>query len=63
MQIQLCLEAAVRAFYEFGFQFIVVQDACATRDVKLVNKTVKAKDVHIAIFLFSSNLSKQAYIP
>ena len=49
MQTQLCLEAAVRAAHDFGFQCVVVQDACATRDVKFGNKKVKAEDVHTAI--------------
>ncbi len=49
MQTQLCLEAAVRAAHDYGFKCIVVQDACATRDVKFGGRTVKAADVHTAI--------------
>ena len=49
MQTQLCLEAAVRAAHDFGFQCIVIQDACATRDVTFGDKTVKAEDVQATI--------------
>jgi nicotinamidase-related amidase len=49
MQTQLCLEAAVRAGYDFGFECVVVQDACATRDVKFGDKIVKAEDVQTSI--------------
>ena len=49
MQTQMCLEGAVRAAHDFGFECIVVQDACATRDVKFAGKTVKAEDVQTAI--------------
>jgi nicotinamidase-related amidase len=45
MQTQMCLEAAVRAAYDYGFECVVVQDACATRDLKFGGKVVKAEDV------------------
>jgi nicotinamidase-related amidase len=49
MQTQLCLEAAVRAAHDFGFDCIVVQDACATRDLKYDNRLVKAEDVQTGV--------------
>jgi nicotinamidase-related amidase len=49
MQTQMCLEAAVRAAHDYGFECIVVQDACATRDVKYNDKIVKAEDVQTTI--------------
>jgi len=48
MQTQMCLEAAVRAGHDYGFECIVIQDACATRDLKFNDKIVKAEDVHIS---------------
>lgn len=45
MQTQMCLEAAVRAAHDLGFECIVVQDACATRDLKFGDKVAKAEDV------------------
>jgi nicotinamidase-related amidase len=49
MQTQLCLEAAVRAGYDLGFECIVVHDACATRDVKFGDKITKAEDVQTSV--------------
>ena len=49
MQTQMCLEGAVRAAHDYGFDCTVVQDACATRDVKFGDKMVKAADVQTAI--------------
>lgn len=49
MQTQMCVEAAIRAGYDFGFECVVVQDACATRDVKFGDRTVKAEDVQTSI--------------
>lgn len=46
MQTHMCLEAAVRSAYDFGFECVVIEDACATRDVKFMDKIVKAEDVH-----------------
>lgn len=46
MQTQMCVEAATRAGYDFGFECILIGDACATRDVKFAEKVVKAADVH-----------------
>jgi len=45
MQTQMCLEAAVRAAHDFGFECIVIHDACATRDLKFNDKIAKAEDV------------------
>jgi len=46
MQTHMCVEAAVRAAVDFGFNCILIQDACATKDVKYGDKVVKAEDVH-----------------
>jgi nicotinamidase-related amidase len=48
MQTHMCLEAAVRAGHDYGFECIVIDDACATRDVKFLDKIVKAEDVQIS---------------
>jgi nicotinamidase-related amidase len=49
MQTQMCLEAAVRAAHDFGYECLVVQEACATRDLKFGGKMVKAEDVQTAV--------------
>ncbi|MCX6249675.1 MAG: cysteine hydrolase family protein [Bacteroidetes bacterium] len=46
MQTQMCVEATTRAAYDYGFTCIVVQDACAARDLKFGDRTVSAADVH-----------------
>jgi len=45
MQTHMCVEAAVRAAHDYGFECIVIGDACATRDVKFQDKIVKDEDV------------------
>lgn len=46
MQTHMCVEAATRAAYDLGFNCIVIEDACATRDLKFKDKIIKAEDVH-----------------
>lgn len=46
MQTHMCLEAATRAASDYGFNCIVIEDACATRDLTYNNTVVKADDVH-----------------
>lgn len=46
MQTHMCLEAAVRAAHDYGFECVVVEDACATKDLTYNNRVVKAEDVH-----------------
>lgn len=49
MQTHMCMEAAVRGGHDYGFECVVIADACATRDVKFNDKTVKAEDVQTTI--------------
>lgn len=46
MQTQMCLEAAVRAGHDYGFKCLVIEDACATRDLKYGETVIKAEAVH-----------------
>lgn len=46
MMTHMCVEAAVRAAHDLGFECVLVKDACATRDLKYGDKTVSAADVH-----------------
>ena len=48
MQTQMCVEAAVRAAADYGFEVTVVHDACATRDLTFEGTTVPAAQVHAA---------------
>ena len=49
MMIHMCIDAAVRASNDFGFEVEVIADACTTKDLKYNEQTVKAKDVHNAM--------------
>lgn len=42
----MCIDATTRAAFDYGFNCIVVEDACATRDLIFKDKTIKASDVH-----------------
>jgi len=48
MQTHMCLEAATRAAADYGFECMVIHDACATRNLTFGGKTVQAEDVHLA---------------
>lgn len=48
MQTHMCVEAAVRAASDYGFEVTVVHDACATRDLEFDGTTVPAAQVHAA---------------
>ena len=48
MQTHMCLEAAVRAAYDLGFECVVVEDACATKDLRFGDKIARAEDVHLS---------------
>lgn len=46
MQTNMCLEGATRAAYDFGFECLVIHDACTTKDYVFNGQTTKATDVH-----------------
>lgn len=46
MQTHMCVEAATRAASDYGYNCTVVDDACATRDLKFGEITISAQDVH-----------------
>ncbi len=48
MMTHMCVEAATRAAHDFGFDCILIGDACATRDLKYGDKIIKAADVHLS---------------
>lgn len=48
MMTHMCVEAATRAARDFGFDCILIGDACATRDLKYGDKIIKAVDVHLS---------------
>ena len=42
----MCIDATTRAAFDLGFNCVVAEDACATRDLLFNNKIIKASDVH-----------------
>ncbi len=54
MMTHMCVDATTRAAFDFGFQCLVAEDACATRALTHAGKTVRAEDVHRA-FLAALN--------
>ena len=48
MQTHMCVEAAVRAAADLGFEVTVAHDACATRDLQFGGVRVPAAQVHAA---------------
>jgi nicotinamidase-related amidase len=42
----MCIDATVRAAFDFGFNCTVAEDACAARDLVFRGKTIKAAEVH-----------------
>ena len=48
MMSHMCVDATARAAADFGFQVIVAEDACTTRDLKFGETTIPAEHVHKA---------------
>lgn len=48
MMTHMCVDATTRAAKDFGFGCTVIADACASRDLEVHGKKVKAEDVHNA---------------
>jgi len=48
MMTHMCVDATVRAAKDFGFECTVIGDACASIDLEIDGKVVKAEDVHNA---------------
>ena len=48
MMTHMCVDATTRAAADLGFQVIVAEDACATRDLKYRGTLIPAEHVHKA---------------
>ncbi|MDZ5606061.1 cysteine hydrolase family protein [Bacillus pseudomycoides] len=49
MMTHMCIDATVRAAFDFGFHCTVVHDACATKDLLFKNATIPAVYIHNTI--------------
>ena len=45
MMTHMCVDATTRAAKDLGFTCTLIEDACATKELKLNNYTIKASDV------------------
>lgn len=48
MMTHMCVDATVRAASDFGFECLVIDDACATCNLEFNNEIIKAVHVHQA---------------
>lgn len=67
MMTHMCIDAGTRAAVDFGFECTVIGDACATKDLEIDGKTVKAEDVHNAFlaaleFFYAKITTTQEYL-
>jgi nicotinamidase-related amidase len=46
MMTHMCIDATTRAAKDFGFNCVLICDACATKDLEINGKIVNAEDVH-----------------
>jgi len=44
----MCIDATTRAAFDSGFDCVVADDACATKDLNFRGKTIQASEVHAA---------------
>jgi nicotinamidase-related amidase len=44
----MCIDATTRAAFDLGFKCVVIQDACATRNLEFGGQTIAADQVHAA---------------
>jgi nicotinamidase-related amidase len=58
----MCIDATIRAAFDFGFNCTVAEDACAARDLIFKGKTIKAADVH-ASFMAALSVPYANVIP
>lgn len=42
----MCIDATTRAAFDLGFNCVVAEDACTTKDLLFKGKTIKASEVH-----------------
>lgn len=63
----MCIDAATRAASDFGYQVIVVHDACASRDLAFLGTVIPAHLVHAAYmsalgFAYAKTLSTDEFL-
>lgn len=67
MMTHMCIDATTRAAKDFGFNCILIGDACATKDLEVKGEIVKAKDVQNGFlaalnYFYSSVVTTKEYL-
>ncbi|WP_320243789.1 isochorismatase family protein [Tenacibaculum sp. 1B UA] len=67
MMTHMCIDATIRAAKDFGFECIVISDACATKDLEINTEMVKAKEVQKAFlgalnYYYSTVLTTEQFL-
>ncbi|WP_343328967.1 cysteine hydrolase family protein [Polaribacter staleyi] len=67
MMTHMCVDATTRAAKDFGFECIVISDACATKDIEINNEIVKAEEVQKAFlgalnYYYSTVLTTERFL-
>ncbi len=52
MMSHMCVDTTVRACQDYGYEVVVIEDACATKDLQFRKKRIDAETVH-AVFMAS----------
>jgi nicotinamidase-related amidase len=58
MMTHMCVDATARAAADFGFQVMIAEDACATRDLTYSDTTIPAEQVHKAFLAALTHYGK-----
>jgi nicotinamidase-related amidase len=63
----ICIDTSVRAAFDLGFSCTVIEDACATLDLKYEGEVIEASKVHAAFmsalaFFFAEVVSTNTYL-
>jgi nicotinamidase-related amidase len=59
MMTHMCVHAAVRAAFDFGFECVILQNACATRSLSFHGQDIPAAQVHGAFLAALSGIYGQ----
>ncbi|MDM1293036.1 cysteine hydrolase [Sphingobacterium sp. N143] len=67
MMTHMCIDATTRAAVDLGYTCTVIDDACATLDLEINGKCIKADDVHQAFlaalaFFYANIQSTEKYL-
>jgi nicotinamidase-related amidase len=66
MQTHMCVEAATRAAYDFGYKVQLISDACTTRDLKWEDSIIEWDKVHnstlVTLLNYAQILTTQKYL-